>query len=653
MLAILFASLWPANASAATRDRYAFNVTLDVDSAIASVRQRITFTNRADVPLDMIEMLVPAVPSGAFHLRGARVGGRTASASVAGAGLRLSGLDPIARGVETTVELEYDVRVPRPGSIRLGRQGETLVFGSWYAALFPLDPGGWRTHAYTEDGDAFVADSIDVEFNLLIDRDVTLVAPGLPVAAGSGRVFSTRVSGARDYAFVVGPRLSRAEGQVGATQVVAHGRAGDEGLTRAVARATTEYASWLSQRIGPLPHDRVDIVTVWSARPDQVGQEYDRIVFLNRAQAAEAIPLGSYFSYLIAHEVTHFWFHGLVGSDPVREPWLDEALATYLPERFFSETNPDIGASRLATLRRRVGADASRIGTIPIDTPLPTFADENTYFAIVYRRGAAFLDDLWKSTGDATFWRAMRDYVERSRGRIATAAEFHAAFDRAAAANLSPVRARYLRGAAITSIAGDDGRFFDETGGFTVSNAEGIPFWDEFRALGGVDALGYPVSRRFTLDGFTVQAFQKAILQWRPEVRRAYFVNVLDRLSQAGQDDWLLVHRMTPRPSDSSPDTGLAWERVVARRQAMLDIDPTLRSAYFAVPNSIDRYGLPVSAADVGNAIVVRCQRAVLQRWKTDVPWARAGQVTIANAGDLAKEAGLLPSAAVVSERRA
>jgi lipoprotein-anchoring transpeptidase ErfK/SrfK len=33
----------------------------------------------------------------------------------------------------------------------------------------------------------------------------------------------------------------------------------------------------------------------------------------------------------------------------------------------------------------------------------------------------------------------------------------------------------------------------------------------------------------------------------------------------------------------------------------------------------------------------------VFQQWKVDMPWAGAGQVVIANGGDVAKEAGLLP----------
>lgn len=45
--------------------------------------------------------------------------------------------------------------------------------------------------------------------------------------------------------------------------------------------------------------------------------------------------------------------------------------------------------------------------------------------------------------------------------------------------------------------------------------------------------------------------------------------------------------------------------------------------------------------------LVVRCQRAVFQQWKVDVPWAYAGEVTVANAGDIAKAANLIPANAM------
>ena len=83
------------------------------------------------------------------------------------------------------------------------------------------------------------------------------------------------------------------------------------------------------------------------------------------------------------------------------------------------------------------------------------------------------------------------------------------------------------------------GHYYTQTGGYAVIDQGGIPFWSELQRLGGVQAVGYPVSRRFQWNGFTVQAMQRAVFQWRPEIGQVYFVNVFDLLTQAGKDDWL------------------------------------------------------------------------------------------------------------------
>jgi hypothetical protein len=312
-----------------------------------------------------------------------------------------------------------------------------------------------------------------------------------------------------------------------------------------------------------------------------------------------------------------------------------------------------------ASFRARLADETSRLGERPIDTGVADYRDEGLYFAVVYRRGAAFLDELRVSLGDDAFWRLLRGFVDRNAGKIARGSEFLASAQAASGKDLTSLFQRYFRRTAVGRGADwelANGRFFTQTSGsqagkgFRVVDDEGARFWAEFRRLGGVDALGYPASRRFSWEGFTVQVFQKAILQWRPELGQALFVNVLDRLSSAGKDDFLLAQRMTPRPFDPSPDTGLAWPAVVARHQTMLDQDRAIKAAYFTDSDPVARFGLPMSYADMGAATVIRCQRAVFQRWKEDVPWAKAGQVTIANGGDLAKEAGLLPDDVLAPE---
>ncbi|MFN8532651.1 MAG: hypothetical protein U0556_03805 [Dehalococcoidia bacterium] len=207
-------------------------------------------------------------------------------------------------------------------------------------------------------------------------------------------------------------------------------------------------------------------------------------------------------------------------------------------------------------------------------------------------------------------------------------------------------------GAPPKDFAVTNGHFYSQANGddkspygYTVSDNGGDLFYSEFVRYGGVSVLGYPVSRRFLLDGFPSQAFQKGILQWRKADGRAVFVNVFDKLGEGGYDNWLKTVRLVPNKTIPEEAKNVPFDQIVSARQSVLNDNPQIRAAYFAVKDPILQYGLPTSKVeDLGSAQVVRLQRAVIQLWKSDQPWAKAGQVTVANGGDVFKEAGLIES---------
>jgi hypothetical protein len=273
--------------------------------------------------------------------------------------------------------------------------------------------------------------------------------------------------------------------------------------------------------------------------------------------------------------------------------------------------------------------------------------------------GPAQLSVTWTEPDKLRIWASMRMSVSLDLGQLlgGNAPKNIVKQDLLAGETVLAISSSGAAPAADYDIA--NGHFFTQTNGkdkdpssgFAVTDEGGIPLWSAFKTLGGENVLGYPVTRRFQMDGFVVQAFQKSVLQWRPDQKGFAFLNTFDTLHDRGKDDWLLAFRQTPPPADTSPDKGLPWEGVVARHLAMLDkVPPRLKDAFLAEPDWLDHYGLPVATQDLQNSVVVRAQRAALQYWKEDVPWAAKGSVSVANGGDLAKEAGVFPSQAVTPE---
>ncbi len=203
-----------------------------------------------------------------------------------------------------------------------------------------------------------------------------------------------------------------------------------------------------------------------------------------------------------------------------------------------------------------------------------------------------------------------------------------------------------------------EGWFFTQGGGDTARSDDGFAvvddgqaqFWTSFQASGGVAAVGYPISNRFQWDGFVTQVMQKAVFQWRPESSSVAFVNVFDDLSRHGYDDEL-AELLVPEPETFADEFGLSFGEIVSKRTALLEAEPAFLATYRAASDPLQIYGLPQSRVrDYDGLRAIRLQRAVLQIWTRDFPWARAGTVTIANGGDLAKQLGLFSQAAPAFE---
>ena len=203
------------------------------------------------------------------------------------------------------------------------------------------------------------------------------------------------------------------------------------------------------------------------------------------------------------------------------------------------------------------------------------------------------------------------------------------------------------RGVEAASLAA--ARFYPQTG-FFLRNLDGVNFLSEFDRLGGVEMLGYPVSRVFEAGGFLYQAFQRGVLQWRPPSNGAVLVNVMDELHNSGKDDWLLS-KGVPRHFSADDGSGGSLNRAREIRLSWLT-DPKIRQAYSRNPDPLGFYGLPTSKPEqYGPFIAQRFQRGVLQLWVEDVrDMPRPGEVVGVLVGDVAKELEILAPQATKPE---
>ena len=188
------------------------------------------------------------------------------------------------------------------------------------------------------------------------------------------------------------------------------------------------------------------------------------------------------------------------------------------------------------------------------------------------------------------------------------------------------------------TITGGDTPYPDD--GFAVTNADGVPIWD-FVKEQDLQAIGYPISQRWADGPFTLQAFQKVILQWDPGKQRVNWFNTLDVLADKYPD---VEIPNVPAHQVLEADQGVTSFGVIMRNHlALLDANPKIKAAFLAEPNWLNLYGLPIAYEERevdGNPQglqVLRAQRTVFAIWNVPAPGTTVGAVVLQNVPDKIK----------------
>lgn len=418
---------------------YQFEVRFDVEDKDLQVIEEITYLNKTGVALEDIPLVVPPNRrSGQFSLNSLVDADGQTSPEYELEGQRLSVKMPAPLQPMQTLylKLEYSLHIPAGGGV-LGYTGRQTNICDWYAFIPPYQGDtGWMINSYSAIGEYLVYDVADFEVKIMPSSP----DPALIIAAGApgekiGNIWFFTLPAARTFAWSASSEyqvLRQAEN----TSVVAyvlpeHIDAG----WRALAASISAFNLY-SSLFGPYPHQTLSLVE--GDFPD--GMEYDGLFFVGanyftKYQGGE----DNYLTLISVHETAHQWWFACVGNDSAREPWLDEALATYSELLFYEVYYP---GDEEWWWNYRVHHYSP---TGWVDKSIYDFSEVRYYINSVYLNGALFLDQIRQSIGTEAFKAFLAEYCRLGRGTIMTQQSFFELLRAYTTTDLSPTIDRYFR----------------------------------------------------------------------------------------------------------------------------------------------------------------------------------------------------------------
>jgi hypothetical protein len=304
------------------------------------------------------------------------------------------------------VELDFTLALGSGTFDRFGIDGDV----SWWASGAPLlawEPGvGWAKDPFVAlSGESATSPAADTVVTVSAPEDLTVLMTGAraaPSAPRDGRrTWTSAEPVARDVGVAAGPFATTDATTPGGTRVTT-GVLPDGDLPGDQLSAwTTQAIADLEAFLGPFPYRTLTVALL----PDHGGGiEYPSMIF-------EATPSRE----VLVHEVAHQWFYGMVGNSQFRDPWLDEAFASW------AEAVVDPGSGLVA--------EAALTAPGPVGAAMDAYESSRQYFRLVYDKGGAALLAAQRAVGPEAFDAAIRCYVDATAWGIATPTDVYAALE--------------------------------------------------------------------------------------------------------------------------------------------------------------------------------------------------------------------------------
>lgn len=336
------------------------------------------------------------------------------------------------------IEMDYKLRLPHGGT-RLNTFKQTAFLAQWYPMLAVKDKEGWHIDPYTSVGDPFYTQMSDFEVVFRLPKGYQVISTAEDHESSRSSPIVLKQKNVRDFAAVLTKDYQVVRGKSGNVKVNLWYLEGMEDVSKPLLQSAVSSMNFFSKRFGKYPYKEVDVV-LGETGFGIAGMEYPGLVTSIPKIWTEKGETPAH--NVVAHELAHQWWYGVVGNDQVKEPWLDEGLTTFSEFLFMKEKMKVDDRELLRRASLQTDQIHQSVGITSVES-LYKYPD-SIYGLMVYIRPAAMLFQLSDQIGNEKVIKILSTYYQKYRYQIATTEDFIRVANQVANKDLTPFFDKWL-----------------------------------------------------------------------------------------------------------------------------------------------------------------------------------------------------------------
>lgn len=341
---------------------------------------------------------------------------------------------PLLPGAKTTITSPFRVKIPLTFS-RLGHNGNAYQISQWFPKPAVYDRKGWHPLPYLNQGEFYsefgsydvaitlpqnyivmgTGNITDAAENAWLDSLSALSLPPdtlykkqTPISSTATKTIHFQEDNVHDFAWFADKRwvVRQEKFSIGDNpEITAYScflPVDQQGWKNSAAKIKETVIKY-SSLVGTYPYR-----TVKAVEGDLIaggGMEYPTVTVIQKMDDEKEVNV------VVAHEVGHNWFYGILGTNEREHAWMDEGINSLYEHKVQpsdKRLSEFLGTSKDLDYLGYAAMAASR-NLLPADTTAYIYPAAN-YGADVYGKASYFLEWLEDYMGKESFQKAMQQY---------------------------------------------------------------------------------------------------------------------------------------------------------------------------------------------------------------------------------------------------